>query len=178
MGMTYVDIDVLEQIKVNMNDVLNQVLECEGTLKQQFSQMQTEPVELDGYPEWGKIKNLCDDTIMELVVIREDIEQLLTVLETVPTEYKEMEKKYANLVQQVSTKMSNLQALLSGAVAIDYPVNMETDNVENGKNVERDVESAMVSMEISNLNAITRTLEEEYAYESVVPNVPEQELDL
>lgn len=173
--MTDIDIDGLEQIKKTMNDVLNQLLECEGTLKQQFRQMQTEPTELDAYPEWGNLKNLCDDTIMELTVLREDMEQLLAVIEPIPNAYKDLEKKYASLVQQVSTRMGNLQALLSGAAAIDYPVLSDTELIENGKNIEREVERSMMSMEMSNLTAITRTLEEEYSYETVVPHASEQE---
>ena len=52
MSMTYVDTDLLEQMRNRMYQAMSRIEECAGTLRQMYHQMMGEDLSLSGYPQW------------------------------------------------------------------------------------------------------------------------------
>lgn len=175
MSITYVDTDLLEQMRDRMYQVLSRIEECAGTLRQMNSQMMGEDLSLSYYPQWEQAVEGCGNALQKTDRLTETANRLLTILESVVLEYQEMERQHVQAIERLSTRMSVLSSGMSGVMDASYPVGLEEgESGSAAMNLERDTMMAVTSLELANLMAVTQVLKEEYAYDQVLPGVSEE----
>ncbi len=175
MSMTYVDTDLLEQLRDRMYRVLSRLEECAGTLRQMHSQMQGEDLSLSMYPQWEQAVDRCGSALQKADRLSETASRMLTVLEAVPGEYQELERQHAQAIERLSVRMSALRAGMAGVMDPAYPVGLQEGEAGSAAmELERQTMMAVTSLELANLMAVTRVLQEEYAYDQVLPGIGEE----
>lgn len=175
MSMTYVDTDLLEQMRDRMYQVLSRIEECAGTLRQMHSQMLGEDLSLSFYPQWERAVESCGSALQKADRLTETASRMLTVLETVPGEYQEMERQHAQAIERLSTRMSVLSSGMAGVMDPSYPLGLqEGESGSSAMDLERQTMMAVTSLELANLMAVTQVLKDEYAYDQVLPGVSDE----
>ena len=176
MSMTYVDTDLLEQMRDRMYQVLSRIEECAGTLRQMHSQMMGEDLSLSFYPQWERAVDRCGDALQKADRLTETANRLLTVLEAASGEYQEMERQHKQAIERLSTRMSVLGAGMAGVMDPAYPVGLQEGEAgSSAMDLERQTMMAVTSLELANLMAVTQVLKEEYAYDQVLPGVHDED---
>lgn len=173
MSITYTDTDLLEQMRDRSFQILSRVEESAGTLRQMHSQMMGEDLGLSFYPQWEQAVDSCGRALQKADRLCETVNRFLTVLETAPEEYMQMERQHARAIERLSTRMSSLQSGLAGVMSADYPLGLqEGEEGSSAMELERQTVAAAWSLEIANLMAVTQVLKEEYSYDQVMPGIP------
>lgn len=176
MSMTYVDTDLLEQMRDRMYQVLSRIEECAGTLRQMHSQMMGEDLSLSFYPQWERAVDGCGDALQKADRLTETANRLLTVLEGASVEYQEMERQHMQAIERLSTRMSVLGSGMAGVMDPAYPVGLQEGEAgSSAMDLERQTMMAVTSLELANLMAVTQVLREEYAYDQVLPGVNDED---
>ena len=176
MSMTYVDTDLLEEMRDRMYQVLSRIEECAGTLRQMHSQMMGEDLSLSFYPQWERAVDGCGDALQKADRLTETANRLLTVLEAASGEYQEMERQHMQAIERLSTRMSVLGSGMAGVMDPAYPVGLQEGEAgSSAMDLERQTMMAVTSLELANLMAVTQVLKEEYAYDQVLPGIQDED---
>ena len=177
MSITYVDTDLLEQVRDRMVSVLSKVEESAGTLRQMHSQMMAEDANLSAYVQWSQAVDGCDGAMRKTELLNERAERLLNILDGVSESYKQMENQHVQAVERLTVRMSTLGAGMAGVMATDYPMGLEEGETNSSAlELERQTSVGVQSLEIANLMAVTQVLKEEFSYDQVMPGMPTDEL--
>ena len=175
MSMTYVDTDLLEQMRDRMYQVLSRIEECAGTLRQMHSQMLGEDMSLSLYPQWERAVAGCNSALQKADRLVETVSRMLTVLEFAPTEYLDLQRQHAKAIENLSTRMSTLGFGMAGVMDPSYPTGLQEGEAgSSAMDLERQTMMAVTSLELANLMAVTQILREEYAYDQVLPGVNDE----
>lgn len=176
MSMTYVDTDLLEMMRDRMYQVLSRIEECAGTLRQMHSQMMGEDLSLSFYPQWERAVDGCGSALQKADRLTETASRMLTLLESVPGEYLEMQRQQTQAIERLTTRMSVLGAGMAGVMDPAYPMGLqEGETGSSAMDLERQTMMAVTSLELANLMAVTQILRDEYAYDQVLPGVNDEE---
>lgn len=177
MSITYVDTDILEQIRDRMVSVLSRIEESAGTLRQMHSQMLTEDASLSSYVQWSRALDSCDSALRKTDLLNERADRLLNILNGVSESYKQMETMHVHEVERLVVRMSTLNAGIAGVMSPDYPMGLEEGETKSSAlELERQTSVGVQALEIANLMAVTQVLKEEYSFEQVVSGMPAVEL--
>ncbi len=175
MSMTYVDTDLLEQMRDRMYQVLSRIEECAGTLRQMHSQMLGEDLSLSFYPQWERAVDGCGRALQKADRLTETASRMLTVLESASGEYLELQRQHTQAIERLSTRMSVLSSGMAGVMDPAYPTGLqEGEEGSSAMDLERQTMMAVTSLELANLMAVTQVLKDEYAYDQVLPGVHDE----
>ena len=175
MSMTYVDTDLLEQMRDRMYQVLSRIEECAGTLRQMHSQMLGEDLSLSFYPQWERAVDGCGSALQKADRLTETASRMLTVLESASGDYLELQRQHAQAIERLSTRMSVLGSGMAGVMDPAYPMGLQEGEAgSSAMDLERQTMMAVTSLELANLMAVTQVLREEYAYDQVLPGVNDE----
>lgn len=175
MSMTYVDTDLLEQMRDRMYQVLSRIEECAGTLRQMHSQMLGEDLSLSFYPQWESAVEGCGSAMQKADRLTETVNRMLTILESASGDYLELQRQHAQAIERLSTRMSALSAGMAGVMDPAYPTGLqEGEEGSSAMELERQTMMAVTSLELANLMAVTQVLQEEYAFDQVLPGVGDE----
>ena len=175
MCLTYVDTDLLEQMRDRMYQVLSRIEECAGTLRQMHSQMLGEDLSLSFYPQWERAVDSCGSALQKADRLTETASRMLTVLESAPGEYLELQRQHAQAIERLSTRMSALSSGMAGVMDPAYPMGLQEGEAgSSAMDLERQTMMAVTSLELANLMAVTQVLKDEYAYDQVLPGVNDE----
>ena len=176
MSTTYVDTDLLEQMRDRMFQTLSRIEESAGTLRQVYSQMMTEDLGLSFYPQWEQAVESCHRALQKAERLQEEAGRLLTVLETAPEEYLQLERQHRQMLERMSARASSLGAGMAGVMAADYPLGiLEGEESSKAFSLERQESCAVPELGLANLTALTQILKENYGYDQVLPGVSPEE---
>ena len=175
MSMTYVDTDLLEQMRDRMYQVLSRIEECAGTLRQMHSQMLGEDLSLSFYPQWERAVDGCSSALQKADRLTETAGRMLTVLESASGEYLDLQRQHAQAIERLSTRMSALSAGMAGVMDPAYPTGLQEGEAgSSAMDLERQTMMAVTALELANLMAVTQVLKDEYAYDQVLPGVNDE----
>jgi len=175
MSMTYVDTDLLEQMRDRMYQVLSRIEECAGTLRQMHSQMLGEDLSLSFYPQWERAVDGCGSALQKADRLTETVSRMLTVLESASGEYLELQRQHTQAIERLSTRMSVLSSGMAGVMDPSYPMGLQEGEAgSSAMDLERQTMMAVTSLELANLMAVTQVLKHEYAYDQVLPSINDQ----
>lgn len=172
MSTTYVDTDLLEQMRDRMFQILSRVEESAGTLRQVHSQMMGEDLGLSFYPQWEQAVDSCSAALQKTERLCGAAGRFLTVLESAPEEYRMMERQHEQAIARMSERMSTLGAGMAGVMSADYPLGLsEGEETSNAMELERQTAAGVQSLEMANLMAVTQVLKEGVGYDEVMPGI-------
>ena len=176
MSMSYVDTDLLEQMRDRMCQVLSRLEECAGTLRQMHSQMMGEDLSLSLYPQWERAVDGCGSALQKADRLTETAMRMLTILESSSGEYLEMQRQHVQAIQRLSAGMKALNWGIAGVMDPSYPTGLqEGETASAAMELERQTMMAVTTLELANLMAVTQVLKEEYAFDQVLPGVNDEE---
>ncbi len=172
MSTTYVDTDLLEQMREQMYRALSKVEESAAVLRSMYNQMMTEDLGLSYYPQWEQAMEECSRVKQRTEAMADSLERFLHVLEHASRKYIQVEEEHVRLIEQLSSHMSILQYGMAGVMASDYPVGLaEGQSGSNAMELEHQVAMGVTSLEIANLMAITQVLQDEFSVSEVIPGM-------
>lgn len=176
MSITYTDMDLLEQLRDEMAQILSRLEESAGTLRQMHSQMMAEDLTLSFYPSWEQAVEGCGSAKQKTERLCETMNRFLTIMDTAAQGYDRMEQQHVRSIEKLSLRMQALGGGLAGVMSPEYPAGLEeeTRSSQAGKLEEQAAGSAR-AMEMASLLAVTQVLAGKYAYDQVVPGIPVSE---
>ncbi|MCI8401322.1 MAG: hypothetical protein HFI38_04390 [Lachnospiraceae bacterium] len=178
MSVTYVDTDLLEQMRDKMGQALSRMEDCAGILCQMHSQMMAEDLGLSFYPQWEQAVERCGNARRKTGLLCETAERFLTVLEDAPERYRELEQRHIRRVEGLHALIPALAAGFGGVMAAEYPVGLtEGGRDSQAVRLEQRMAPDVRAPEEAGLMAVTQVLKEIYACEQVLPMASPSEED-
>ncbi len=173
MSITYTDMDLLEQLRDDMAQILSRLEESAGTLRQMHSQMMAEDLTLSFYPQWEQAMEGCGSAKQKTERLCETMNRFLTIMETAAQGYDQMERQHVQSIEKLSMRMQALGGGLAGVMSPEYPAELEegTRSSRAGE-LEEQVSGSARAMEMASLMAVTQVLAGKYAYDKVAPGIP------
>ncbi len=172
MSTTYVDTDLLEQMRDRMFQTLSRIEETAGTLRQVHSQMMTEDLGLSFYPQWEQAVESCRRALQKAERLQDEAARLLTVLETAPEEYMQLEHQHRQMLERMNVRASALSAGIAGVMAEGYPLGLlEGEEASQAVSLERQTALAAEETGLAGLLAVTQVLRESCRYDQVLPGL-------
>ena len=176
MSITYIDTDLLEQMRDRMYKILSRLEEAAGTLRQTYNQMQTEDTRLSGYPQWSQAVASCNSALQKVERLYEKANQFLMLLKSAPEEYAQLERQHIQAIESMCAHISSMAVSLSGVMAADYPVGLEDgENTSSAIELEKQVAAGVQALELANLMAVTQVLKDGYGYDQVLPGANKEQ---
>lgn len=175
MSMTYVDTDLLEQMRDRMYQTMSRIEECAGTLRQMYHQMLGEDLSLSGYPQWDRAVDHCSSALQKTEYLAETTNRMYLVLGSSAREYPELQRQHTRAIEELRSRMSAVRAGMTGVMDPSYPMGLREGEVGSSAiELERQTMMAVSSLELTNLMAMTQVLKEAYTYDQVLPGLNDE----
>lgn len=170
MGKIIAETDLLEQMKDMISYSTNTMEDLEALLRQTFSEMCNESAQFYGLPYWENARYSTEEALNKVKVLTERLRTLCMVIQSVPQEYTDLEEQHIKALKKITAKLPNISMVMTNAMSANYPAGIqEAEQGSNAKALEQSLSNTVLTMEMANLAALSKVIEEEYTYEKVEP---------
>lgn len=169
MSYYFTDTETLELIRDRLRTMISRMDDTAGALRQMYNQMLTE-FSFDQFPQWSQAVGCCGDAIEDTEMLTRRVEQFIAIVESAVDTYQENEKEHIHAISQLSARILSLQSGFAAVMSEGYPLGLvEGETSSAATQLEKQTSEAVQDLELSNLMAVTKVLENEYNYNKVVP---------
>ncbi len=172
--MISVDITEIEQLTDLLIKAASDTDESLSLLRKVSFEMQND-IELQTYIQSAIANESVSLAIDSLNRGSDTLQSLKNVLMSVADGYIENEKKNINSVNRMASYLENLHIGLDAALAAtQIPVSVQTDDVVSHTKVQQLVADSAESLSVTNIAAVTKTVQKEYDVQSVKTFEPKE----
>lgn len=160
--MITADTPELEQISARVAQMAGDSEEVLSLLRRIGAEMETD-LELAAYPQAAIVCRAISSTIIDLSHADDMLQKLKAILAVVPTEYEETEKRQIDAISRLTMVLSGIHVDLAASEVIGR-ISSENRNGNTvlDEQVSRLVSNSVTEMQITNLAAVGKAIEEEY----------------
>lgn len=167
--MIYVNTDGLENISDLLTGITSVAENEFYRAKSVMSEIQGNP-KFQSYPQYIMACDYMAHATDELFRLQETLRTLMTLLISASEDYKTEEKKRIELLHKVTDCLAKVDYTISAAIQSDGKSEVETSQeMVDLDELQKMVEEDLLSIEMINIAAVSRKVQEEYEVTKVTP---------
>lgn len=120
-------------------------------------------VDLLSYPQGASATEMVSYAVNSLNQVNGSVQSLKGLLLTLAEFYKDKEKEYSSAISRITAIMDSLNVNVNTAITSpDIAIVEVTDEVDGHSDIQRLVDESAVQMQITNIAAVNKVIEEDY----------------